>query len=405
MKILNICYSDFGGAGIAAFRLHQGLIAEGVDSHFLGLKIMNKNFPNTIQFPKRRPRFHERLLEKAGIAIKQETRQKKVLKKLGGKYEMYSYPWSDYKIEDHPLVRDADIINLHWLAGFINVPSFFAEIKKPIVWTLHDMNLFQGGFHYFNDQIQNASLFKKIDTKCYKTKLKYIQPCNNIFIVTPSTWLLNESKNSVISGSFPHSHIPYGLPLDVFKPFNKEFARKVFNLPQNKTIFLFVSQNATINRKGFDLILPTINEFSDHKDVIFVSVGANFHYENNNLINIGSISDPRLMAILYAAADAFLLPSKEDNLPNVMLESLACGTPIISSNVGGMKDVIKDGFNGLYSESLSSKGFCKAIKHFLEIKNNFSKESIRQNVVNNFDLSIQAKRYIALYEKLMYARK
>ena len=150
MKIVHISTSDKGGAGIAALRLHKGLLQQNVDSSFLSLFGSGTGETNS-EFninPSVQLSNLQKIKRKFGLPVTQVERNLRMLKGIKGDYEIFSFPFSDFQIEQHPLVQSADIINLHWVAGLINYPSFFKFIKKPVVWTLHDMNPFMGGFHY-----------------------------------------------------------------------------------------------------------------------------------------------------------------------------------------------------------------------------------------------------------------
>lgn len=327
---------------------------------------------------------------------------------LNGKtreYEVFTFPQTDYDVASHPLVKEADIINLHWVAKILDWPSFFSKIDKPIVWTLHDMNPFQGGFHYYDDVIRNEAEFGALEKRLREIKKKSLEGIQNLTVVTPSRWLMEESSKSEILGRFPHHLIPYGLDTEVFKIYPKEVARQVFGLPEDKKILLFVSDNTNNQRKGIGLLKEALNAIS-REDVQAIAIGSNpTSSPNDHLIKyLGRIDDERLMALAYGAADVFVIPSREDNLPNVMLEALVCGRPVIGFPVGGIKEVVRTGFNGILANDVSAAKLAEALNDFLHNRYPFCLDDIRKDAVSQFELPIQAKRYNELYQKILGQR-
>jgi len=407
IRVVHISTSSTGGAGNAAMRLHQGLRKKGVESHFLCLYGPKHKLPNVHAVSVKYPHFIRRgLYNKLGIPTTSEQKNANALKGKEGNYEIFSFPTSSYDLSTHSLVQEADIIHLHWVANFLDYPSFFKNCPKPIVWTLHDMNPFQGGFHYQEDVERNDKVFRDLENQLCQKKINALKHTSNIHVVCPSKWLFEESRNSESLGEYPHFQFSYGLDLNLFKPLPKAFARSVFNLPSDKNILLFVSESVQNRRKGFDLLLKAVKELSLSEETIICAVGKNTHSENiSGIVHLGRVQDERLMPLLYSAADAFVLPSREDNLPNVMLESLACGTPVISFPVGGMLDVIKNGLNGILASEVSSTALQEAIEQFIRQDKTFDRERIRAFAVAHFDQALQAKRYIELYSTILAEQK
>jgi glycosyltransferase involved in cell wall biosynthesis len=400
MKILHISTSTRGGAGTAAIRLHKGLINEGVDSNFLTLMGEHQLVPQvSVLAPKA-----DTLLEKIKRNLNPLTstgRNVRRLQSKAGNYEAFTFLATEIDISEHPKIKEADIINLHWISGFFDYPSFFKKIKKPIVWTLHDMNPFMGGFHYKGDEIRNHLEFKNSDRKLKEQKRLLYQKATIKQVVSPSLWLKNESLESDLFRGVSHIQIPYGLDTNIFRPYNMKFAREVFQLPEERKILLFVAEEVSVYRKGFDLLLNAVKSLSVREECMLVAIGKIPDRKIDGVVYLGSVCDERLMALAYSAADAFFLPSREDNFPNVMLESLACGTPVIATPVGGMAEVIKDGINGYLSKDVTSDSFQIAVERFVQKTKNLDREKIRKDAETQFSLDIQAQKYIALYENVL----
>lgn len=396
MKIIHITYSTSGGAGIAAYRLHLALLDIGIDSSILCVKNKIRNAPNVFVVEKPRFSIFRRLVHKISPIIN-SLKNRKTLALLGGNYEIASFPTSDYRIHEHSLIKDADIINLHWVGDFIDYPTFFKNCKIPIIWTLHDMNPFLGCFHYKYDDENNKHNFKKLNEKLICIKKKSYKKSSLSTIVAPSKWLLEESKKSILLGCYSHKHIYNGVDEAVFKPIHNNKLREELNFPTDKIIFLFVCQNIDSYRKGFDIIEGVINELNID-NILFVAIGTPPINQHKNIRYLGSINNPNKMAEIYNASDAFLLPSREDNLPNTMVESLLCGTPVIASNIGGMSEVIKNGENGFLIDEIAVKAFKDVILKFIVNKNKFNQLEISLKAQNYFSEKVLASNYLNLYK-------
>lgn len=426
MKVVHISYFDRGGAANAALRLHSSLLTEGVESKFLCASHQQVNFPEVYQVDQPLSNFAIKaikclqIIQKVSLGkgctnkriaqiekvIRTLFTQKKQLHKnyalLENKHcdlEIYTFPQTDFDLAGHPMVKQADLINLHWTGNFLDWPSFFKNVKKPIVWTLHDMNPFMGGFHYLGDQYRNMPLLENVEKALLKVKKDSLPADQNMTIVSPSKWLMEESKNSEVLGRFLHHHVPYGLPTDIFKPLDKKISKTVFNLPSNKKIILFVSENINTHRKGFALLLDALKRL-DKEDYVLAVLGKGAFDTNSLLIyQLGFIKDERLLSLAYAAADLFVIPSTEDNLPNTVIESLACGTPVVGFDVGGIPDMIVNNENGIVVDKICSTRLALGIQRGLN--SSFDQIKIATAAFQHFDSRVQAKQYSRLYKNLL----
>ena len=405
MKVLHISTYGSGGGGIAAFRLHNSLLKKGIESSYLCLENPPQG-KNVYSVPPFKLTPVQYILRKSGLYKTESDKNIELIKGLKGTYDFFSFPYTDYDLSTHPLVRDADIINLHWVANFLDY-RFFAKTNKKIVWTLHDMNPFQGGFHYHEEVVDNESVFGDLEKKITRIKTNNIKQCKHLKIVTLCNWMYRESSESETFSNRKHHLIPNSLDLSKFKPYPKNLAREVFDLLQDKIILLFVSESLNSKRKGIDLLLNALSKLNASANICLVTIGnSNYKIESKfETVNLGNISDERTLGLLYAAADAYMLSSREDNLPNIMLESLACGTPVISTPVGGMLDIIQSGFNGILAKELSATGIKEAIEQFIQTKDSFDRVKIRQFAKENFSPEMQAEKYIEVYENMMEGKK
>lgn len=414
IKVSTISTSTKGGAGIAAYRLHKSLnLSNDVKSIFINAfekDIDQRIFQEHQNVNVGQPNFFGKIIRKINHIFLPEYKHihtlsdkyKYKLSKLNLKCEIASVLHSKYAIEENIEVKNADIIHLHWISDLINYPTFFKSIKQPIVWTLHDMNPFQGLFHYKNDEGNNpqSSLLNK---KFIEDKIKYIKKHNNLHIVCLTDWMLEASKNSDILGSYPHYLIPNGLDFTLFNnQLSKTELKTKFSIDNDYKTLLFVSQDIKNIRKGFDLLSNALKLITNHKFNV-ITVGNN-HVElpkNFNHIHFKHIDDINKLNELYSLADLFILPSREDNLPNVMLESWANGTPIISFNTGGMKDWVIPNQNGILIDDFSINSFAEELINFAADKYTFDPKFIRNYAKQNFNQIEQTKKYIKLYQSIL----
>jgi len=405
MKVLHITCFDNGGAGIAAVRLHKALLNHGVESKVLVLQKRTSG-PEIYQMEKKNKyvKLFQRVLKKLGFPQTLEDYNDNLYKSFPGNFEYFSFAQTSYSnLVNHPLVQECDVINLHWIANFLDYKSFFKYVSKPIVWTQHDMSAFQGGFHYKEDDVRNAKILSEVNNEQYQCKLKAISglPKADMHVVSPSKWMMSEASSSEILGRFEHHHIPNGIDPNVFYLKGLRALKEKFGFKRDKITVLLVSETVTSRRKGFDFIKKLVQDPFLADICEFVAVGkANNADRIPGIKYMGSISSEIKISEIYGAADIYLLGSREDNLPNVLLESLASGTPVVAFAVGGMKDLVIDGFNGFLSKELSTEGLRGALLTCIRMLQTLHRRDISNHATSNYNLDVQAKSYIDVYKKL-----
>lgn len=421
-KVLHINTNDRGGAAIACQRIHLGLLKIGVDSELL-YKLKTTDLINTSQFNARQTlekRIFDKLVKsvlKSGVIKKEWINHEYKFKRDRPKgLEYFSYPYSDCDITKTKEYLDADIIHLHWVAGFLDWESFFRNNTKPVVWTLHDQNPYLGGQHYnerfygMNNQgfpIKRNLTESEIkeDNAILDIKRKALKDVNNIYVVGNSKWNKIESEKSELFGKFPHLHISYGYPTDMFRPLNKKFCRNLLGLPLDKKIVLFGADSVVNQRKGFIYLQKAIEKIEISFDdilirVMFCAFGSG-RDEDSRIRFLGEIKDERILGCIYNAADVFIIPSLEEALGMVAVESMLCGTPVIGFPTGGISETIIKRENGILCDRISVDALYKAILKFLLGEVQFNSESISQAARDKYSSEKQAKAYIKLYEEIL----
>ena len=408
MNILHITKSINGGAGIAALRLHKSLQDSNVKSGFLSIDL-TVNFDNEVidnsYFTYKRKTIFKRILSKIRSVIipSYKFKQTKKIKTLKSELscEIATLPFSNYQLHNHPLVKEADIINLHWVSGILDYPSFFKNCKKPIIWTLHDMNPFQGIFHYRDDEKRNKHIIGSFDKEIKRFKGEKLNLINKGVYIAPSNWMQEYASRNL--NSFSIKCISNSVDLNIFKIKDKVELRKKASISSNEFVLLFVSDNLQNPRKGFDLLIESLFFL---KKIISITVlvignGTLPEMENIKVLKLGNINNEHDMANWYSIADLFVLPSREDNLPNVMLEAFSCGLPIISFTNGGMKEHLKLNKNGILVKDFNGKSLGEGILDFYKNKNDYNTSDIRKYAEDNFSFKKQAEAYLKVYKEVL----
>lgn len=414
MKILHINTFDVGGAAKACFRLHKAMLERGLDSNVLTL-YGNENVKNKIfvfrkkevksLFPIVSNRFKSNKNEKAF------TEQKAFLKKRSQKLELYSFPDSPYNILESPIYKECNIVNLHWVSNFMDYKSFIELNSKYLFWTLHDINPFSGGEHYneiyegLDDRNKPVKRLKSeqeqvFDKRNFEIKKQALSKTNNLHLITLSKWMQDQTRNSKLFNSFPTTNIPNNIETNIYKPRDKEYSRKIFDLPQDKTIVLFVAETVQRARKGFSYMLQALKKLNKAEIHFFVIGRLQEPIENENITCIDYIHDDLLLSIAYSAADVFIIPSILDNLPNTVIESLSCGTPVIGFPNGGIPDMIIDNKNGMLCKDTSVDALIEKILDFVN-SNSFNRNRISEDAHKLYDPDKQVDSYLSLYESVL----
>lgn len=401
MRVLHVNTSDSGGAGKAVIRLMNGLLDAKVHNDLLVLYNYQEH-PHIHKFSSGTKSFFNQLKFSLKYRVHQHNQQK-ALKGKNQNYEVFSFPESVYNIVNHPLYQQADIIHLHWVAGFIDYTSFFKHCQKPIVWTLHDLNPFIGGFHYEGDYHNNIAEYKWLDAKIKSTKHKALRPIKNMQVISPSSWIMNFAQHRSFFDRFSHVNIPNGINLEIYRPLDKAVVRKKLGLPIDKKILIFLAENIANKRKGFDLLSKALR-FVDADNSLVLLVG---NHHNTSLDfphrKFDYVESDAQLAEMYACADACIVPSLEDNLPNTMLEALACGVPVVAFDTGGIPEMVVPYKTGLLASEKNHEMLGKKINELLSNSQLCSElaQNARKKALEEFSLGQQTSRYIEVYERIL----
>jgi len=314
-----------------------------------------------------------------------------------------------------------DVIQLHWVSKFVDYLAFFSTLPrgKPIVWTVHGMEALTGGCHYdrgcgkFAQECGACPLLgsqsaSDLTHQVWQRKKKSYEKLDaaQFHIVSPSRWLQGEARRSSLLSRFPCSVIPNGLDTDVFAPRDRRAARQAFGVPPEAKVVLFIAYGVNDPRKGFHLLSKALAGEME-KNIFLLSVGPGFPPDLQGFPHqhIDSIRDDRILSDVYSAADVFVVPSLQENLPNTALEAVACGTPVVGFAVGGIPDIVRPGKTGLLAAVGDAIDLRRAIVDILadDGRREEMARNCRSVAVQEYALEIQARRYSELYKELMEA--
>lgn len=400
MKVLHINTGDNnGGSGKAARRLSAQLNKSGVDSKLLVLDktVIDEDvigffdFLNTTKFQKIKSIAQRNLLP--------SFNQWRIRNENQG-LEMFTFPNSMIDVTIHPDYQACDIVHLHLIYDFVDIPTFFSKNTKPIIWTMHDMSAFTGGWHIHDESKDISDKLNQIGLRNLKIKTKSYNKQRKLFITTPSNWLMDKVNESNLFVGRDKFVIPNGIDMNIFKPRNKEFARDVLNLPQDSKIILFVCDNIDRKNKGFEIFAECYRQLGNkYKFVVVGRRNALLGNEYPDVIKLGYINSDQQMSLVYTASDVTILPSKYESFSLVTIESMACGTPVIAFNTSGPAEIILHKKDGYLAEFGNIKDFVDGIQFVCnneQLNSEFNFHAATKS--NNYSIELQANKFIELYD-------
>jgi len=313
------------------------------------------------------------------------------------------------------------VINLHWVSGLVDYRRFFAAVPEdvPVVWTLRDMNTFTGGCHYdagcdrFVERCGACPQLGSSDDEDLsrrvwerkETLFSSLTP-ERLHIVTPSRWMAGEvARSSLLGDRFAVSAIPNGVNTDEFAPRDRAAARSVLGIPEESEVVLFVAYSVAPRRKGFPLLMDALRQLSNRPNLLAVSVGAGSPAADIPFptLHLGKISQNRLLSLVYSAADVYVIPSLQDNLPSTVLESMACGTPVVGFDVGGVPEMVRPGVTGTLAPVGDVDFLAASISSLLSdpAERKAMAERCRSVVMDEYGMDSYVRGYEALYHRLV----
>ena len=320
-----------------------------------------------------------------------------------------------------PEFKEADIIHLHWInQGFLSLNGIQKILSsgKPVVWTMHDIWPATAICHYargccrYQNKCESCPLLPRrsvsdLSAVVWRKKNEILRKYHISFVAC-SRWLEGEAKKSALLKGQRVTNIPNPINSHVFCPSDKQQAREALGLPLDKHVILFVSQRVTDKRKGLDYLVEAVNRMavqdSSLKDNTAIAVLGGHSEEVADLLPLpvfplGYVSDESKIVKVYNAADVFVLPSLEDNLPNTIMEAMACGVPCVGFNIGGIPEMIGHLKSGYVAKAADADDLARGIKWVLDFKGEELSKEARRKVLNSYSQQSVAIKYIELYQE------
>jgi len=385
-SVVHLTTSVAGGAGRAAARVHAALRAAGVGS--------------TIYTANRGPLWQPHVVgfdpsQRVTDVFRRNRRRNRIVADIA-RYRATRTPGFDWFSDDRtdtaagPLRRlpAADVIHLHWVTNFVDYDAMLPGLARraPLVWTVHDLNPLTGGCHYDAGcnrftldpgcgacpQLGSADpLDLSRDIWSRKRTALADVPSERMHVVACSEWTARQVRASMLMNRFPLRVIPLSVDPTVFFPRDRAAARAVLGLPVDGAVVLFAADSVANRRKGFALLAAAVEGIGDDLgDVTLVSVGGDAaelpaRLGGARYVPLGYVTDDRLLATAYSAADAFVIPSLQEAFGQTALEAAACGTPAVGFDGGALPEVIRDGRTGLIVPAGDVAGLRQAIVRLL----------------------------------------
>jgi len=433
VNILHINASDVsGGAARAAYRIHQSISgyssSHGVCSR---MRVIDKKTddPSVIGGS-------ASCQSKLQLGIQPHITRLARLAFRTNNPTLHSLAWPDTglgkELNDCWGTCKSNLLHLHWMGDCTLSVEEIGQLRPPLVWTLHDQWAFCGSEHYVNPPPPGESLSRDqrfmdeyipssrphhergFDLNRITWQRKFRAWQRPIQIVCPSRWLAECARKSSLMAGWPISEIPNPIDLCTWAPFDKAKARSLLQLPQHCQLVLFGADYGTLDpRKGADLLFEALQ--------ILVSKVADTPLEGLELLVfgqgrpdqvqslgfpvrfMGKHSDDFSLRLLYSAADVFIIPSRQDNLPNTGLEAHACGTPVVAFSTGGLVDIVDDRVTGALAEAFDPFSLAECIRWVLDeqIRNPRLGFAARKRAERLWNPDRVGRLYMDVYSKVL----
>jgi glycosyltransferase involved in cell wall biosynthesis len=304
-----------------------------------------------------------------------------------------------------------DLVMLHNIDGLIAINAL-PRFSVPVLWRLHDMWALGGTRHYWStDEPAPAGLLGRLDRWTWERKARAYAQSRSLHLVPPSHWLAREAAASSLTARLPCTVVPNGVDTETFRPIDRAAARRRLDLADGGLVLAFgAASGAADPRKGFDLLAEALRHadgaLSRFRATLLVFGGdrpASIAGLQTRVRSIGKVFDPSRLVDIYNAADLFIAPSRQENLSLMVLESLACGTPVMAFEIGGMPDMIRPNISGWLVPTLDVRLMAAVLEDIADTpgKAEALRENARSLAESEFSSEAEAKSMLALFQKFL----
>ena len=410
MRVLIVNTSErTGGAAVAANRLMKALNNNGVKAKML-VRDKESDTLTIVGLPKS-PMLHWHFLWERFVIFCRLHFSRKHLFEI----DLANTGSDITKLREF---QEADVIHLHWInQGMLSLNGIrkILQSGKPVVWTMHDIWPATGichltlGCHYFVSRCANCKYLpgggssNDLASRVWQKK-QQMQADENIYYVACSRWLESEAKSSALLKGQKITSIPNPIDTHIYKKGNKEEARQRLGLPLDKKLILFASQRVTNENKGMSYLIEACRQLGDLCEVVILGghaeeVVAQLPMKAHPL---GYVNDEQRIVDVYNAADVFVLPSLSENLPNTIMEAMACGVPCVAFKVGGIPEEIDHLKNGYVAAYRDASDLAKGIEWILQKADYevLSQQAVHK-VMQCYSQQSVAVKYLDVYQQAM----
>ena len=408
MRVLIVNTSErTGGAAVAANRLMKALINHGVKAKML-VRDKETDSLTVIGLPKS-PMLHWHFLWERLVVFIRSRFSRKHLFEID-----LANTGSD--ITRLPEFQEADVIHLHWInQGMLSLGGIQKILRsgKPVVWTMHDIWPATAichltlGCRSFTSACKSCRLLpggSRLAQSVWRKKQRLMED-ENIYFVACSHWLEQEAKSSALLKGHKITSIPNPIDTHIYNNrCNKQEARQRLGLPADKKLILFVSQRVTNRNKGMDYLMEACDMLKDLPQLGVVILGGHAEEVTTQLptFPLGYVNDEHRIVDVYNAVDVFVLPSLSENLPNTIMEAMACGVPCVGFRVGGIPEEIDHKQNGYVADYRSAEDLARGIRWILtEADYESLSQHAVQKVAQTYSQQSVALKYLDIYQQAM----
>jgi glycosyltransferase involved in cell wall biosynthesis len=418
MKVLHLATHDtFGGAARAAYRQHTALRRHGVDSEML-VRHKHSNDTSVVQYAGNPHALHRvaRVVRRTWIGYQEKRSRKRCREIICGLND----PRADLLRSVDARMAEADVINIHKVEHFVDVPALLPRLgsSKPVVITMHDLSAITGGCDYagscrrFEQSCGCCPIINSRRPADYShrifgmKKAAYSEPLpNRMAFAANSRWSAACARVSGLSRDRRIDVIHYGIDQKVYSPRKRLQARAALGVQSDEHVLFFAAHDISLPHKGGQYVREALSFLAGSKPIRLLTMGAG-RFEalpGFNHTNFGRVESDGLQALLYRAADVFIIPSLEEAFGQTALEAIACGTMVAGFDSGGISDIVANGVNGVLVTRGDASALSGAISQLLE------DEPLRMRwqlscedwVGDRFSNSRNAAAYVALYKSLL----
>lgn len=405
-----------GGAARASWRLFEGLRRAG---HGVKMLVQRKTVDDPDVLPFRPGTDFRARLERKVRRTLTEWEMRRSPRRRGVPYEIFTPTRSPEGVAVGRAMPECDVANLHWVAGFVDEDGLREIVQRtPVVWTLHDQHALTGGCHYD----EGCGRFRKSCGGCpqlgseswgdaayrgwarRRSVFSALSTARLVF-VTPSRWLAECVASCGSTSRFRVEVVENGLDLEEFSPRDPQIARTVLGLSEREKVICFAGGGTWYRRKGLEVLTEALALIPRERRPTLLLLGAmpEARRMDCRVVAPGVVSMDRWLSFLYSAADLTVVPSHQDNLPNVILESLACGTPVVGARCGGIPEAVADERVGRLFAAGSPHGLASVLEETLNAGSaalEGMRRCARERALVEYGVGRQARRYAALFRSV-----